>query len=411
MGHGFLSVISRAEFQSLLASFPCQGTETVPLDRAAGRVLAQSPVAPENLPPHHRSCMDGYAVAARDTFGASESNPAYLEFGFEIVIERAPDQPLEPGKCAAIPTGGWLPQGADAVVMVEHTEPSGDLVEIRKSVAPGENVMFPGEDAKAGEPILRTGRVLRSQEIGLLAALGLGSAEVGKQPRVGLLSTGNELVEYSDTPDPGQMRDVNRPTLAALVAEAGGVVVDLGLAPDNKEALAKALRQGADQCDMVLLSGGSSIGTRDLSVTVIQELGGEILAHGVALSPGKPTILARLNGIPVLGLPGQVASALVVAHVLAAPLVLHLAGAADAFARPWRPVVRAELARNMASKPGREDWVRVALEERPGENPLAGPVTGKSGLLFTMLKADGLAVLPADSEGGYAGDMVEVMLL
>ena len=411
MSHGFLSVISRVEFQSRLAGFPRLTAETVPLARALDRVLAETLAAPEDLPPHPRSCMDGYAVAARDSFGASESNPAYLELGFEIAIERAPDRALEPGACAAIPTGGWLPRGADAVVMVEHTEPSGDLIEIRKSVAPGENVMLVGEDARAGQAVLTAGQVLRAQEIGLLAALGVERVSVGRRPRVGLLSTGDELVESADTPGAGQMRDVNRPTLAALMAEAGAETVDLGLVPDNRQELARALRQGADQCDLVLLSGGSSIGTRDLSVNVLEELGGEILAHGVALSPGKPTILARLENVPVLGLPGQVTSALVVAHVLAAPLVRHLSGAKDAFARPWRPVVRAELARNLASKPGREDWVRVSLEQRAGALPLAKPVTGKSGLLFTLLAAHGLAVLPADTEGSYAGDMVEVMLL
>ena len=411
MNHGFLSVISREEFQSRLARFTPLDSRTVPLAQAAGRVLATTLTAPEDLPPHARSSMDGYAVAARDTFGASEANPAYLELAFKIAIETAPDQPLAPGSCAAIPTGGWLPAGADAVVMVEHTDPSGDLIEIRKSVAPGENVMLPGEDAKAGEPVVQAGQLLRTQEIGLLAGLGVAEADVVRRPRVGILSTGNELVECGETPGPGQMRDVNRPTLAALTAEAGGEVVDLGLAPDDEDRLAEALKRGGEDCDLVLLSGGSSIGVRDLSVAALESLGGEILAHGVALSPGKPTILARLGNMPVLGLPGQVASALVIAHVLVAPLVRHLSGQRDAFARPWRPVVQAELARNLASKPGREDWVRVMLEERPGRMPLAKPVPGKSGLLFTLLQAHGLAVLPADSEGCYQGETVPVMLL
>lgn len=412
MEQGFFEVVSRERFEELLRGFPLLETETVPLERCHGRILAQDLAAPEDLPALARSCMDGFAVRARDVFGASGGGPAYLELAGEIAVDRAPDFALSPGTCARIPTGGALPEGADAVVMVEQTHEMSGTVEVRKSLAPGDNVMLQGEDVQAGGLALEAGRLLRVPEVGLLAALGLLEAPVRRRARVDVLSTGNEVVPVSARPRPGQVRDVNSLALACLAQEAGAEARTRGILPDRLETLRTALLESLDASDCVLLSGGSSVGVRDLTVAALGTLPeAAVLAHGVALSPGKPTILARVGGKPVIGLPGQVASAQVVMLVLVQPFLRHLMGDARAFDRSRRVLRQAELARNLASKPGREDYVRVRLEEREGQPPLAHPLPGKSGLLKTLLQAQGLVAVPADREGLYAGAAVDVWLL
>ncbi|QGY38626.1 molybdopterin molybdenumtransferase MoeA [Pseudodesulfovibrio cashew] len=413
MSHGFFTIISRAEFETLLKDFPPLEAQTVPLSQAAGRVLADGLTPAHDWPLTNRSCMDGYAVNARDVFGAGESNPGYLECTAHLSINEMPDMTIPPGECARIATGGVLPEGTDAVVMIEHTqEMDGTTVEIRKSVAPGENVMQRGEDAREGRTALPAGTVIRPQEIGLAAALGYDELSLFRRPRVGILSTGDELIEVHETPVPGQVRDVNTHTVAALVEAAGGVPTPYGIVKDDLESLSQALDRAIDENDLVLLSGGSSIGVRDLTVQAVETMeGSEILAHGVALSPGKPTILGRAKGKPVMGLPGQVTSALVVMHVLVLPLVRHMQGDAAAFDPTRRCLRKAELARNVPSKPGREDYVRIRLEEQSGQPPLAHPVLGKSGLLRTMIQAQGLAPIPADSEGLYEGQLIDVWII
>ena len=413
MTHGFFTIISRTEFEGLLASFAPLPGETAPLAEASGRVLAADLTAGHDWPLMSRSCMDGYAVSARDLFGASETNPGYLECTATLPIDRLPDMPVEPGSCARISTGGVLPEGADAVVMVEHTgEMDGTTIEVRKSVAPGENVMQRGEDARQGKTLLPAGTVMRPQEIGLAAALGFGELPLARRPKVGILSTGDELIEISGTPRPGQVRDVNTSTVAALAALAGGIPRTYGIIKDDLESLTAGLAEAVRDNDLVLLSGGSSIGVRDLTVAALDAVGdSEILAHGVALSPGKPTILGRASGKPVLGLPGQVTSAQVVMHVLVLPLIRHLQSDPSAFDTTRRPMRRAELARNVASKPGREDYVRIRLEERDNLLPLAHPVLGKSGLLRTMVQAQGLAAIPADAEGLYQGSEIDIWIV
>ncbi|WP_319583593.1 gephyrin-like molybdotransferase Glp [uncultured Pseudodesulfovibrio sp.] len=417
MEHGFFTIISRSEFEKLLRDFVPLDSETVNLAQAAGRVLADSLIAPHDWPLLDRSCMDGFAVSARDVFGAGESNPGYLECVAALPIDKLPDTVLMPGECARIATGGVLPEGADAVVMVEHTqamqdETVGGTIEIRKSVAPGENVMQRGEDAKQGAEALLPGTVLRPQEIGLAAALGFEQLSLRKRPKVGILSTGDELIEVGETPKPGQVRDVNTHTIAALVEQVGGEAVPYGIIKDDLESLSQALTRAIAENDMILLSGGSSIGVRDLTVQAIEAMDdAKILAHGVAISPGKPTILGRVGNKPVIGLPGQVTSALVVVHLLVLPLIRHLMGDAGAFSLTRRCLRKAELARNVASKPGREDYVRIRLEERDGQPPLAHPVLGKSGLLRTIVQAHGLAVIPAESEGLYASELIDIWII
>ena len=412
MSHGFFTIISRTEFEELLRGFSPLPVKEVPLSDATGRVLRSDLISSHDWPLLDRSCMDGFAVNARDCFGAGESNPAYLECMASLAIDESPDVTLEPGQCARIATGGVLPDGADAVVMVEHTHEMGDGdIEVRKSVAPGENVMRRGEDAQTDTAALSAGTALRPQEIGLAAALGFETLPVTRRPKVGVLSTGDELVEISEKVQPGKVRDVNTSTVAALTAQAGGVANAYGIVKDDLESLTLALKRAVEENDLVLLSGGSSIGVRDLTVTAMDALDdAELLAHGVAISPGKPTILGRCSGVPVMGLPGQATSALVVMHVLVLPLIRHLQGDPRAFDAARRPMRRARLARNVASKPGREDYVRMRLEPTD-ELPLAHPLLGKSGLLRTMVQADGAAVIPAQSEGLYEGDLIDIWIL
>ncbi len=413
MRQDFLDTKSRAEVEALLSSFASVAIETVEFSKACGRVLAQDLVSPEDLPVGSRSSMDGYALSARDSFGASESNPAYLECVRAIEVNRFPDFSLASGECAWIPTGGFLPEGADSVVMVEYTDRMGGAtIEIRQSVAPGENVMTRGEDAATGQLVLRSGTRLRAQEVGLLAALGLVAISIYRRPKVAILSTGDELVPVEQAPAPGQIRDVNSCTVAALVEEAGGEAVRCGLVKDDLEALTEAVARVLAEHDAVILSGGSSKGTGDVTIEALEAIpGAEILVHGIRLSPGKPTILARIGDKPVLGLPGQAGSAQVVMAVLGQPLVRRLAGDGRAFDESLRPWRRARLARNVGSRQGREDYVRVRLELREGGLPLAHPVMGKSGLLRTLLQSDGLLRIPEEAEGLREGAEVDIWIL
>ena len=314
MEHDFFKMVSVAEFYDLLGAFSRVEMETAPIGECHERFLAQDLIAEEDLPLADRSCMDGYAVRAADVFGATESNPALLECIRHLPINARPDVTIKTGECVSITTGGLLPQGTDAVVMVEHTEVltegiPGD-VEIFKSVAPGDNVMRKGEDARTGEVVLQKGRRLRFQEIGLLAALGILEVPVYRRPRAGIVSTGDELVPVEAKPVPGQVRDVNSSTLSCLVRSANAEPTAYGLVRDNLDSLVEALRRALDENDLVLISGGSSLGMRDLTIEAMEALDdAQILAHGVGLRPGKPTILARIGGKPVLGIPGQVVSA------------------------------------------------------------------------------------------------------
>jgi len=408
MREGFFRAVSTAEFTDMLRQFAPLAGETVDLDEACGRLLAVDIVAAENLPAADRASMDGYAVRAAEVFGAGDTNPAYLDLAMDIPIGIRPEQPLPPGHCARIVTGALLPAGADAVVMVEYTEDMGaGAIEIRRPVAPGDNVMLAGEDATVGSRVLAAGDRLRPQEIGMLAALGIQQVPVVARPKVAVLSTGDELVPVTATPAPGQIRDVNTHALIAMLRQAGAMPTAFPLVPDDLDGIHAAVEAATETYDVTLLSGGSSVGARDFTLDALRRIGAEILAHGVAVSPGKPTILARAKGRPVLGLPGQVTSAQIIMLLFGVPLVRHLAGDLQAFDRP--PLTfPAELSRNVASKQGREDHVRVRLEPRPGELPLAHPVLGKSGLLKTLLLADGVITIPADLEGLVGGRTVPV---
>jgi molybdopterin molybdotransferase len=413
MKQGFLKTLSRIEFEGLLRTFTPTDKEVVPFQGTFDRVLADDLISSEDLPPGPRSSMDGYALRAVDVFGAGESSPAYADLVGEVKVNESPTFPIGAGQCAWIPTGGFLPAGADSVVMVEYTQDIGaGTIEVRQSVAPGENVMGRGEDAAVGQTILLAGTRIRPQEVGLLAALGLTEAKVFLRPRVGIISTGDELVPVGQKPTPGQIRDVNSYTVSCLTEAAGGEPKGYGIVGDNLDRLVATLQSALEECDVVFLSGGSSKGTRDLTVAALEEIpGAEILAHGVRISPGKPTILARVRGRAVVGLPGQVGSAQVVMTVLGQPFIRHLAGDRRAFDELLRPVRRARLGRNLESRQGREDFVRVRLEASGDGLPIAQPVIGKSGLLRTLLQSQGLLVIPAAVEGYREGEDVDVWML
>lgn len=413
MKHDFFHVISVREVVAHLMETTPLPAETLALTAGLeGRVLARDVTARDDVPVASRSGMDGYALRAADTFGASENNPAYLQCVGHTAIDALPDHGVEPGQCSGIVTGGLLPEGADAVIMVEYTHDMGaGCVEIRRGTPPGEHVMLRGEDARAGERALPAGTLLRAQEVGLLAAVGAAQVSVHRRPRVAILSTGDELIPVEGTPRPGQVRDVNTHALACMVRRAGSDPLRLGIAPDRLEDLEIALNTGLNNADVVLLSGGSSVGVRDLTVAALQRIPeAEIFCHGVALSPGKPLILARVGQKMVWGLPGQVASAQVVMMVLGQPFLRRLGGQGDPFNQALWPSQRAELARNVASRQGREDYVRVRLEPRPGQAPLATPVLGMSGLLRTLIASQGVVRIPERLEGLERGSMVDVLL-
>lgn len=390
---------------------PQPRVETVPTEAALGRFLAADIVSRENIPPFARSTVDGYAVRSSDTFGASESSPAYLKLVGRVLMGQPAPVAVAPGEAAAAPTGGMLPEGADAVVMVEYAATIDDaMVEISKPAAPGENVVGAGEDIREGTVVLGSGRRLRPQDLGALAALGLSSVEVFQPIRAGILSTGDEIVDIDAVLREGQVRDINYFTLAAAVRLSGGAPERLGICPDNAGELLRNLRRGVETCQIVLVSGGSSVGAADLTPAVINELGPPgVLVHGLSVKPGKPTVVALVGQVPVFGLPGHPVSALDIFRLMVDPVIRYLyTGRMEP--RLAAPRLRARLSRNVASVAGREDRVRVILEENDGEI-WAHPVLGRSGLISLMVRADGVAVIPYEAEGIGQGGEVTVELI
>jgi molybdopterin molybdotransferase len=383
--------------------------EAIATSAAHGRITARAVTAPEPLPPFARSTVDGYAVRARDTFGASDSLPAYLTLAGEVPMGAAPGFSVQPGQAALIHTGGMIPPGSDAVVMVENTQVARpNEVELLRAAAPGENVLQAGEDVQAGQTILAAGRRLRPAEIGGLMALGLVAVDVVVAPRVAIISSGDEVIPPEQASQTGQVRDVNSYTLSALVEKHGGAALRYGIVPDQRQALRDKLTVALAECDMVVVTAGSSASTRDLTADVINELGQPgVLAHGVNVKPGKPSILAVVGGKPVIGLPGNPVSALVIARLFVVPLVERLLGLPDGAPRA---ALSARLTTNLASQAGREDWVPVRLTSGP-QGWSAEPIFYKSNLIFTLTQADGMLVIPADATGLETGALVVVELL
>lgn len=418
----FLKLLPPDEARDVLISHmsgALGSSERVDVIHALGRVAAEDIAAPHPLPEFNRSSVDGYAVRAAETFGASEGLPAYLLLAGELKMGEVAALTLRRGECALIHTGGMLPPAADAVVMLEYAqvtsresgrqEAAGPVVEVEvnRAVAPGENVIRTGEDVSAGQVVVERGRLLRPAEIGGLVALGILELRVVRRPRVGIVSSGDEVVAPRLQPRPGQVRDVNGYTLAALVEKSGGEAIHFGIAPDDIGSLQALARDAFSNTDLVVITAGSSAGSRDMTADVINLLGGPgVLVHGINTRPGKPTILGVCDGKAVIGLPGNPVSALVNGLLFVVPAIERLLGIGP---RP-RPIAAARLAINLPSQAGREDWWPVRLHMEGGQYR-ADPIFGKSNLIFTLAGADGLLRIPPDATGMSAGDLVEVQLL
>ena len=379
--------------------------ESVPLANARGRVPAEAVRAPHDLPGFARSTVDGYAVRAADTYGASEGLPSYLDVTGAVVMGRAPEVAVVPGNAVTMPTGGAIPAGADAVVRVELTqEAMAGTIEVVRPVAPGDGLVRADEDAPEGTELVRAGRPLRPQDLGLLAAAGVTEVRVHGRPRVAIVSTGDEIVEPETAElEAGQVRDATAVALAALARDAGGEPDRRGIVPDDADAVAGVLRDAVATSDVVVVSAGSSVGARDETAAAVAGLGEPgIWAHGVAIRPGKPTLLADCGGVPVIGLPGNPRSALTVFRLIGVPVVRLVGGMTDP---PADPVARARLERDLPSVAGRLDIVPVAL--RAG---VAAPLFGASALLSILGAADGYIVVPDEATGLQAGTEVDVTL-
>lgn len=383
-------------------------SELVNTADALGRTLSEPITAPHPLPPFPRSTVDGYAVKARDTFGASPSLPSYLNLIGEIDMGVPAKIAIQPTQAVLIHTGGMIPEGSDAVVMIEDTQKvKQDEIEILKPAASGDNILQEGEDVKMGDIVFEPGKRLRPQEIGGLMALGITEVSVALRPRVGIISTGNEVVPPTEQALPGQVRDINTYTLSALIAREGGEPIKYGIVKDSFERLAAVAREAHSQNDIVILTAGSSVSVHDITSKVINTLGKPgVLVHGVAIKPGKPTILAVAQGKPVIGLPGNPVSAFVIAGKFVAPLIHTYLG--DKGERRVEHVP-AKLSVNINSLAGREDYIPVKLIENEGV-VIAEPIFGRSNLIFTLIRALGLIRIPPEVTGLQAGADVIVEL-
>lgn len=384
--------------------------EIVAVEHALGRITAEEIHSPQDLPEFRRSTVDGYAVLARDTHGASEGLPAYLELVGEILMGSEPGFSISSSECGLIHTGGMLPAGADAVVMLEDAQPLNQSeIEIYKPVSPGDNLLEMGEDINEGEIVLPKGVRLRPAEIGGLMALGITEIKATKPPLIGLISSGDEVIPPEEEPRPGQVRDINSYTLSALLQDLGAMTKHYGIIPDSRDELREVIADALATCDHLIVTAGSSASARDHTAEIMNELGDPgVLVHGLQIKPGKPTILGLAENKLMVGLPGNPVSALVIAQVIVKPILEKLMG----LEKPGpRPVVEAELTVNLASQAGREDWVPVRLIRRGSGSWQAEPVFGRSNLIFVLVLADGLVRIPAAVTGLETGTIVSVQMI
>ncbi len=384
------------------------GVERVSLPRAHDRVLAQDVVAPINIPPFNRSIVDGYAVKAADTFGASEEKPVSIRFCGQVAVGESPDVVVEKGLAAEITTGAPLPDGADAVVMVEYTSRKGDKVFIHRPVSSAENMMSAGSDIRKGEKLLRKSQILASREIGVLAAIGLTEVTVYKRPKVAILSTGSEVVEPGKSLPPGKIYDINANALSAAVLESGGEPINLGIIPDKRDRLKKALEKALHSADAVITSGGVSVGPKDLTPQIVNTLGKPgVIISGIAVKPGKPTTIAVVDDKPVFSLPGHPTSSLFMFMVFVRPILLKLAGRTE----ETMPKLRAVTSTKMFPARGRRTFIMVNLTYDKTGTLFATPVpTGLSGAITTLAKADGFVEISEKQQFIDAGIEIDVYL-
>lgn len=407
----FFKVVTPEEARRLLLDTHPVEMEKIRTTQARGRVVAEDLYSRVDLPHFHRAAMDGYAVKAQDTFGASTSLPAYLKLVGTVEMGKEVTRTLGKGEAMRISTGGMLPPESDGVVMVEYTEEvASQMVEVQRGVSPRQNTIQIGDDIKKGELVFRRGRRLRAHDLGALTGIGVSTLTVHRKPRVALISTGDEIIEAEEEPLPGQVRNINQHSLAGLIAECGAELQDLGVFRDHKDTLSQALEKALESADLVLLSGGSSMGVRDIALEAIFSLrDARVIFHGISVSPGKPTIFAKAAGKPLLGLPGYPVSALVIFDLFAAPLIRKLGGEDATTSSQFQKITRAVLKTNIASQTGREDYVRVSLTRING-TLYAEALPSKSGAIFTLVKADGMVKIDLNQEGIEQGEEVEVIL-
>ncbi len=400
--------------QLLLDALPAGAPREVNVEteESLGMVCARDVVAEEDLPGFARSTVDGYAVAAADTFGAAETMPAYIKLlGAEILMGERADFLLPRGAACGIPTGGMLPAGADAVVMFEYVQPvDAGMIEALRPVAPGDNVIQAGEDVRKGETVISRGRRIRPQDMGACAGIGITEVRCYERLTVSIISTGDEIVPASAAPEPGQVRDINSYVLSGMAAEAGCRPVRRGIFRDDYAALRDVIEASMKDSDIIALSGGTSVGVKDMVARIISDIGSPgVLFHGVSVKPGKPIIGGVIQGIPIFGLPGHPAAVSVCFELFIGPVIRRLSGVVESPLAPMERMVKARLARNVSSSAGREEHVRVLLEKR-ADGLWAVPVLGKSGLISTLVKADGVFVIPLNANGVEQDETVEVRL-
>jgi len=383
-------------------------TETVPLSDALDRIASEDILSPEFLPPCNRSTMDGYAVHSADTFGASQSTPTYLNVTGEVLMGEVPEMSVTRGNCVKIPTGGIIPDGADAVMMFEHTVPIDDsMIEIVKDVGSGANVIKKGEDIRLNERALPGHSRLRPQDLGLLAGLGITEISVFRRVRIGIISTGDEIISHAQPLTPGKTRNINSITIGALAQRLGAVVADYGIVSDNEDSFFSTVEKAARETDLVLFSGGSSVGMRDLGEQAITRLGSPgVLVHGVALKPGKPIIIGCCGFTPVFGLPGHPVSAAVCFDFFVKP-VIHLLAGLNLSEQLPKAAIQAVLKRNINSTAGRLDLIRVRLSLENGQYQ-AYPVLGMSGAISSLSRAQGFFLIDEHVQGLHEGTTIEV---
>ena len=408
---GFFKVQTPDELYKKLDRFKPLSFEKVEIEDSLHRVLDEDVISPINLPEFRRSTVDGFALKAKDTYGVSEKNPAILRLVGEIPMGQISNIEVNEGEAVKVATGGMVPTGADSVQMIEFTESiDSHTLHIFKTLSPLENVIQIGEDVKAGETVLHKGHLIRPQDIGLMAGIGKTDVFVFLRPRVAIISSGDEIVSIENAPSPGEIRDINRYTIVSMVKEIGGIPIFLGIAKDRFNDLKEKIELGLRESDMVVITGGSSVGSLDLTGEILQVFPGtEILAHGVSIRPGKPTLLADIDGKPFLGLPGHPVSAMVIFHFFGKPILKILSGLSREVI--WHQIkVKARASRNIPSVPGREDYVRVKLEEKDG-TLWAHPIFGKSGAISNLVHANGLIRIGINEEGLEEGEEAEVILL
>ncbi|MBI5846782.1 MAG: molybdopterin molybdotransferase MoeA [Nitrospirae bacterium] len=381
------------------------------IGEALGMVCAEDIIAAEDLPAFARSTVDGYAVRAEDTFGAAETMPAYLNLSREIFMGESAEFVLADDTVSKIPTGGMLPERADAVVMFEHIQLiDGKMIEVMKSVAPGENVIQAGEDVKRGEVVVSRGHRIRPPDLGAAAGIGVTELKVFGRPVVSIISTGDEVIPADQSLSMGKIRDTNSYVIAGMVAQAGGVPIRKGIFSDDYKVIRSAVEDAMKDSDAIAVSGGTSVGTKDMIARVIEDIGNPgILFHGLSLKPGKPMIGGVMSGIPIFGLPGHPAAVSVCLDIFLRPVLNALCGLQERRADQLKGVVLARLSRNVSSSQGREEHIRAVIEERQ-DGLWAVPLLGKSGLIRTLVHADGTFVIPVNVNGIEKGEMVEVRL-